>query len=84
MCALNIWFRQQRALNCPKSAQILSKKTKYFKQYLDLKFEIPFEASTGFIRRFCTRNGIKLKNCHGESFTANKIKTQKFICKENK
>ena len=67
----------------PISAQFLSEKAKYFKQYLDLKVELknPFEASTGFIRRFCIRNGIQLRNCHGENFTSNKIEAQLFIRK---
>ena len=49
---INSNSRQQRALNYSISAQILSEKAKYFKQFLDLKSEskIPFEASAGFIR----------------------------------
>jgi len=55
--ALSIWYKQQLSSNKPISADLVSEKAKYFKQFLDLdKTKAIFSASHGFVTNFFQRH----------------------------
>ena len=61
--ALGIWFSQQKALNKPLSRTVLIEKAREFRTKCDQNQAVrikDFEASSGFIDKFCQRHGIKI------------------------
>ena len=65
------WFRQQRAKGAPVSGVLLQEKARVFfpKLYPDCNPEA-FKASTGWLRKFNLRHGIKNTTLRGEILSA--------------
>jgi hypothetical protein len=65
--ALEMWFRQQRAMNIPISGTMLAEKARKFEDQLNI---LDFKASNGFIDRFKKRHGISFYQVAGEAADA--------------
>lgn len=79
--ALMIWFIQRRAEGMPISGPMLCEKALIFNKKLNGLDH--FNASTGWLRNFKKRNGIRCLGVHGEVLSADASNIEKFISNFN-
>lgn len=71
------WFKQRRSQGFPISGHILSEKAKEF--HLELNIAEPCEFSSGWIRNFKTRYGIRHIRLHGEKTSADTEAAEEYV-----
>lgn len=73
--AVFTWFLQQRSIGQPISGPILCEKARMFSE----KMGVGFKASTGWIRNFKNRHGIRELDIAGEKLSADSEAANKFV-----
>lgn len=74
--AVYLWFTQRRSLGEPVSGPLICEKALYFNKKLGGSAD--FKASTGWLKNFKTRHGIRELNVQGESLSSDSSAAESF------
>ncbi|XP_054709506.1 jerky protein homolog-like [Uloborus diversus] len=77
--ALHMWFLQKRSSGHPISGPLLCEKALFFNEKLNGENTNTFQASSGWLRNFKLRHGIREIGLHGEKLSVSTESATKFV-----
>lgn len=77
--ALHMWFLQKRSSGHPISGPLICEKAIFFNEKLNGENTNAFQASSGWLRNFKLRHGIREIGLHGEKLSASTEAATKFV-----